>query len=402
MQNRKICIRLGRSSISVFLAEILIFLLLFSELIFYLGIKETSFISGIHKTYLYLVILLCGILSLTKCRKHFDKSIRVFLCFSVITCISTTLGITPDIALWRQCIHLLVFASLIIIFYVGTEIRGDEINIRFLYCMLIIFIGMLFFAFGNLNSSIANSVYYILMFVPLISFIDKNLIRKILYIIISIIVLLSNKRTALLAIIAYFFIGEFVSNRNMNGRKKVYKVIGYILLFVVLFFIFPYFINKFNITVFKELSEAGTDGGSNRLYIYSQLWQAQVHGNAKHWIIGNGYNSVLLSHICTDGVGGGWVSAHNDFLEVLYDYGIVGFILYIAFFVELIKKSIQMILDEYKYAYSFMGSIVFIIIISMTSHLIIYLNYYALVIIFWSICLAHYQFWRQHRDFIEE
>ena len=120
------------------------------------------------------------------------------------------------------------------------------------------------------------------------------------------------------------------------------------------------------------------------------LWKNQLTGSVKHWLIGDGYNAVLLAHICKDGVGGGWVSAHNDFLEIIYDYGIVGFALYISFLVMLIRTGIKMQKMHYEYASAFMGTVIMVIVMSMTSHLIIYLNYYVIIFMFWAICISDY------------
>ena len=116
------------------------------------------------------------------------------------------------------------------------------------------------------------------------------------------------------------------------------------------------------------------------------------NSSIKHWLIGSGYNSVLLSKVCTDGFLGASVSAHNDFLEVLYDYGVIGISIYVTFFLSLINKGINMVRDQYKYGKSFISSILIVIFTSLTSHLIIYLNYYAIIFCFWALCLADYRY----------
>ena len=56
------------------------------------------------------------------------------------------------------------------------------------------------------------------------------------------------------------------------------------------------------------------------------------------------------------------------------------------------KKAIKMKKDEYKYAVPFIASLLMVLSISLTSHLIIYLNYYALIFAFWALCLADYRY----------
>ena len=45
---------------------------------------------------------------------------------------------------------------------------------------------------------------------------------------------------------------------------------------------------------------------------------------------------------------------------------------------------------HYEYASAFMGTVIMVIVMSMTSHLIIYLNYYVIIFMFWAICISDY------------
>ena len=65
-------------------------------------------------------------------------------------------------------------------------------------------------------------------------------------------------------------------------------------------------------------------------------------------LFGHGSGSVVNT------VGG---HAHNDFLEFLFDYGLFAFVLYVMFYVFLIKESIKMYKQGYPYAREFMCSV---------------------------------------------
>ena len=245
------------------------------------------------------------------------------------------------------------------------------------------------------NKSLSgNVVYYLLVYLPLTPMIKLTILKRGLYVFQFIVILLSNKRTALIAFVAYCLSYEWMTDKNISLKKRIYKGVLYIMILVILYIIFPIICEKLHITVFNELelSHITEDGGSNRLYIYNQLWQTQKISSIKHWLIGSGYNSVLLSKVCTDGFLGASVSAHNDFLEVLYDYGVIGISIYVTFFLSLINKGINMVRDQYKYGKSFISSILIVIFTSLTSHLIIYLNYYAIIFCFWALCLADYRY----------
>ena len=396
LKRKSLQIKVNRAYVTVFFSLLFLFLLLCSEMMFFLGTTKAAFIMGMQKTYLFIGILVCGIVAATKQHPHLDAVISVFIFFTIFTCISTIFGVKPDIIIWRQCVHLSFFASVLIIFYKGN-CCDHRAYLNMIYAIFVVLLCIYIWSAANVKSKSGNTVYYVLMFLPFVSLLKGKFIRNLFYIALVSLVLLSNKRTALLAVIAYFLMFEYITNKRIDEKLKIYKGIGYIIIVVIAYFVYPIILNKFGITVFDEISNMSADGGSNRLLIYGQLWKAQLNGGVKHWLIGEGYNSVLLSKICTDGIGGAWVSGHNDFFEVLYDYGIIGFFLYLSFLIGLIRKGIKMVGDSYSKAAPFLGSIAFVLVMSMTSHMIIYLNYYAVIMIFWAMCIAEYEYIRAYR-----
>lgn len=394
MLRKGIYIRRNRVTLSLFLVIIGITMILAAELSRYVGLSDSAILSGVQKTIVYAIIFAGFLLACTKGHSRMENIGMMLLTFSLFTVISTFFGVTPDIPFWRQAIHLMVFVSAFWTVYIAIEQFGRTgcVGIvKFSYILIAIVYSLAIITGKKIEG---NVVYYLLMFLPLTPIIKSNLLRKILYLLQGFVVLASNKRTALIAFVCYCLCSEWMNNKNITGRKKAYKGIAYILIVIILYIAFPVICQKLNITVFNELeaSHIAEDGGSNRLFIYGQLWLAQKNSDLLHWVVGAGYNSVLLSKICTDGVLGGNVSAHNDFLEVLYDYGIVGLAIYISFFINIIRKAIKMKKDKYKYAVSFIASILMVISISLTSHLVIYLNYYAVIFVFWALCLADYRY----------
>lgn len=394
MLEKGVYIRKNRVTIALFLVIMGITVILISELTRYVGLLNSAILSGLQKTIVYAMIFVNFLFAFTKGHSRMENSGKLLLTFTFLTVISTFLGVTPDIPFWRQAIHLMVFVSVFWTVYIATEQFGRTGCVGIIKFSYIIIAIVYIFSIITRKKIEGNVVYYLLMFLPLTSMIKSNLLRKILYLLQGFAVLVSNKRTALIALVCYCLCSEWMNNKSITGRKKVYKGIAYVLVVIILYIAFPVICQKLNITVFNELeaSHIAEDGGSNRLFIYGQLWMAQKNSDLLHWGIGSGYNSVLLSGICTDGVLGGNVSAHNDFLEVLYDYGILGLVSYVSFFACIIRNAIKMKKDEYKYVVPFTASILMVLSISLTSHLIIYLNYYALIFAFWALCLADYRY----------
>lgn len=392
MSDKKYVIHISQDRICLLAVFLGILTLLLSEELYYIGLTEHAVISGIPKTVVFFIVALCAIL-LSINNKHIKTRYKSLLkVFTVIMIISTIFGVTAHNEIWRQCIHLTIFLAAFSAFYTCTLFIDPLLSKRYLKIMLLIIVGLYVLTFLSDGVKFQNAVYFAFMFLPVISMIESKLLRKILYILIVIFVLISSKRTALISMVTYFFAYEIIGSKQENKRAVIVKIIIYICLLFILYFSFPYIMDRLNLAIFKEMSMANIKetGGSNRMLIYTQMWNKQCSEGVKHWLIGEGYNSVLLSQICTDGIGGNWVSAHNDVLEVLFDYGLIGLFTYIAFFKELITTAISMIRNRYHNAASFGASLVMVISISLTSHLVIYLNYYIIIFIFWAICLAEY------------
>ena len=394
-------LKIRKSVIPMAVSGIFITLLLLSDVCYYLRITPKGLFSGIAKTTFYAMVLLCGAWSFVRKRIAVDSTILLFLCFTTATLISTALGVPTDIAVWRQLIHLTFFAASFVVSCIATDAVGIWHCQRFLKLPFWLFSALYCFAALEIGISTQNAVYYLIVFLPVLSFFKSPLLRQVLSVFLVLLTLLSNKRTMLVAVVAYFLVLELLSNRRITKGKFICKCILYTGGCIGLYFVFPTIVQALDITVFNELkvSHILEDGGSNRFYIYGMLWKQQMRGSLTHWLIGDGYNAVLFSGICRDGMLGAYVSAHNDYLEVLYDYGIVGLSLYLAFLGLMLKRGLAMVRDERTYGYAFVGSVVMVFIISLSSHLIIYLNYYVIFFLFWGMCLADHN--AKRKDYAE-
>lgn len=387
---RSLKIRTG--AILMTACSMFVLLLLLSDVCYYLQITQTGLFTGIVKTAFYAGILLCAVSLVTLKHLRLDISIKIFFCFTGVTLISTALGVPTDISVQRQLIHLTFFAAAFVVSYVSTGRMGilysKKYLLRLMWLFAILFCVVL--VRGGLQTQ--NVVYYLIVFLPVLALLDSCPLRIVLSIFMAFLALISNKRTVVIAVVAYFLCRGLVSNRNQTKTQFIGKTLLCIISCLFLYFILPAIIQAMNITVFKELdpSHILEDGGSNRFYIYDMLWAKQTNSGLLHWLFGDGYNSVFFSQICQDGLLGEYVSAHNDYLEVLYDYGVVGLALYFVFLGLLLKRGLAMIRGGRKYGPAFFSSVIMVMIISISSHLIIYLNYYVILFIFWGMCLADY------------
>ena len=103
--------------------------------------------------------------------------------------------------------------------------------------------------------------------------------------------------------------------------------------------------------------------------------------NLFQYLFGHGFNAVLRDNPMK-------YSAHNDFLEIMYDFGLFVLIAYIILHIKLYKKSVELVKSKSKYAAAFIFSVVVFELNSMVSHIIIY-PYHAMIFAFvWGCILG--------------
>lgn len=235
------------------------------------------------------------------------------------------------------------------------------------------------YSFTNKLSTVVyyqlNDVFYILLTLPwLISV--KNLIwRQFGFCLVGVIVLFSMKRSAfiifLFAMVVYLLIGLFKS------RKKTKKLVCLSAVILSACTGFVYFNQSTGGYLIHRLGSSIEDQGSGRIQIYEEVLRSFADSGLVNLIIGHGYNNVVT--FTSAGL-----SAHNDFLEVLFDFGLLGFSLYLFMHILILKKTISLFFEKHFYAGPFAVSFVIFFLMSMVSHLIIYPTYFLFLVAFWG------------------
>lgn len=224
----------------------------------------------------------------------------------------------------------------------------------------------------------SNEIYFILLLLPWILMIKSGMKRYVLLFLIYVAVLFSFKRTAVIAISCsvFSYIGVSIFVRKKMSKLKMYVVL--VLLLIAAFYTATGFNAYTNNFLYNRFTSSIDDKGSNRLEIYSATYGMITKMPLLYLFFGNGHFGVEYdSPLGT--------IAHNDFLEVLYDYGIFCFILYLLLHYLLIRFAISLILANSLYAAPFVSSYVLFFIISLFSHLIIFPSYFMFLTAFWGL-----------------
>lgn len=231
----------------------------------------------------------------------------------------------------------------------------------------------------------ANLIFFITCLLPIFAFIPKNSIRDIIYAFVLIICILSLKRSAIISCVLVFIIDLLVEFRTSTRQKVVVLLLSAVVVFG-LFSAVTFVQDSLGISVIDRFQSIENDGGSGRADIYPLVWNHFKEFPLLYKLIGHGQNMVVGDKICYGlGLGGNYLSAHNDFLEILYDFGIIGFILYLIFLYRVYKMTKKWRdINRVYYKVGLIGLTV-TIVISMFGHLVIYSTYYSYIVSLWGI-----------------
>jgi len=246
-------------------------------------------------------------------------------------------------------------------------------------------VALYFNSFGAKNYQGINAAYYLLLLLPFILMMKNNILKLLGIATVTIALFMSTKRTGIIALaislIAYYILNVF--SKENKRKSKLISIIAILLAGAAFTVLFIYISDQTGGYLLNRFTTIEQDEGSGRTDIWINTINLQLDSNALGWLIGHGYNSVANTFV--------GYSAHNDFLEVLYDYGIIGFSLYVVFYVQLIGIGKKMYRYNYRYLNSFAISCILLFVLSLFSHLIIYPTYFIYLSFFWGMTIADFE-----------
>ena len=241
-------------------------------------------------------------------------------------------------------------------------------------------------ASGKMLFESSNAIYFNALLLPLSFLLKKKYSKYILLISGLILVLLSFKRspliyTVLVIAIAIYYDFIWVKKSNlMNG------ILISCIIIIVGFFAFRYVDNKTDGFITKRFELMKVDQGSGRTEIYKNVWKIYNEKNIESKLIGSGHNHVIVDNKIRYKKGDiEHISAHNDFLEILYDFGIIGLVIYLNLIVLLVRRLFYLKSIDDRFYQANIAAMIIFLSMSMVSHLIIYPTYFAYLVILWAI-----------------
>ena len=206
--------------------------------------------------------------------------------------------------------------------------------------------------------------YYTLFILPLILLTCGNK-RRLFFIIFTTIVLTTSiKRGGIVAMAlglsAYALV--YITTTKKLKLSTFIIAIGSLAILITLFLILA---DTDENNLIERFANMENDDGSGRKTVWSVVIKLILDSDFLPFIFGHGYNAVSMDA----NVG---LSAHNDFLEITYDYGLMGLAIYICAIISLICMTVSHIIRRTQYAAVLAMLITIYLTLSMISHVVIY------------------------------
>ena len=131
----------------------------------------------------------------------------------------------------------------------------------------------------------------------------------------------------------------------------------------------------------SRIESVEEDRGSGRLDIWSAVIHEQSRSSFVEWLFGHGHNSVQ-KHVIVFNKG---YSAHNDYLQMLFDYGIFALITMLIFIYYRFRRLLYLYRKKHNLFFSYYSSMVLFMVLTMVSHLVKYPTYFVFVVVYWAM-----------------
>ena len=262
------------------------------------------------------------------------------------------------------------------VFYLAYSF-GIENNKKIFDYLIIFGMGMICYLYASnalphwgFGDEGTNSLYYGVCFIPIVFLLKNKWIKLLLLLAISVITFYSGKSTALLMILFGVF-AYLLSNKENKKNKTLLNIL--IFFSVLLITILVAFCNDYLVDLGVDLT------GNGRAQIWQLVIEKFNNFGIRDFFFGKSVNGV------TNSIG---ISAHNDFLEVLFDYGFIGFLLYVFMFINLFLQAKELKKRKAKYYEVFLMSIIMTLIISLFSNIIFIPRYFIAITFVWGYILG--------------
>ena len=203
--------------------------------------------------------------------------------------------------------------------------------------------------FSNFLNYADNTGYLLVLWMIIRMLFKKNLLNFILISFAYVLILISLKRGAVIIGSIIYIVNSYPYLFGKIKLPSKEKIIIRLFTFIVLIFI-SYQIIVFSEPLFNRFLTISDDGGSSRFDFYNSIINSWFNSDIINLIFGHGFFSVSELLLGANIIGTETTYAHSD-IQILYDHGIFGLLLYSLLFMSLLLniKNVKKNLNKYHY-----------------------------------------------------
>lgn len=227
-----------------------------------------------------------------------------------------------------------------------------------------------------------NMVYFCLLTFPVLLLTPKKRQRYLLLILATFAAFISMKRSMILAFVLFWGLVE-VKYMLGKGRKGLAVVVTAVMV-IAMYGSFSVADDLTGGHLSERLSgEDVRDGDitNGREAIYLVTIEMIKHSSPAHILLGNGHNGVRRDSPLE-------ISAHNEFLEIIYDYGIIILLVYLGLWVYVLREWYFHYRNNTVFFLPYTMSVSIFIVMAIVSQLVLYCSYFLYLVMFWGIVAA--------------
>lgn len=270
--------------------------------------------------------------------------------------------------------------------FTRSNVAAKQLLIFYFFAMLIftgaLFLKVYFFRNSSGTSQLTQvtEVYIPLLTLPWILIASNRIWRFLGTVAIIILVYISVKRGALLALTASLLVYIFIQQIT-STQAWIKRILFPVLLLAIGVAIFISIDQSRDHYFSSRLASLEEDEGSGRIEIFQETISMIEKSSIQKKLLGHGHDTVVENSV----VG---CSAHNDWLEVIYDFGFGGLILYVSLHLCLMTMCFKLVRKKSRYAAPFAASYMLFFVMSAISHLIIYAWCFMFMTAFWGTIIG--------------
>ena len=228
----------------------------------------------------------------------------------------------------------------------------------------------------NLESQ-TNMVYFFLLTIPAVILTSNKKWRNYILIFATFAAFISMKRSVIVAFVLFWGILElkYLFGKGRNKMAIIFLIVG----FVAVYGSFKFADDLTGGSLSARTVDYQKDDITNgREAIYLVTIEMIKNSTPIHLIFGNGYNGVKRDSPMD-------ISAHNEFLEIIYDYGIIVLLIYLCFWAYILRQWYFHYRNNTIYFVPYTLSVCLFAVMAMVSQLVLYCSYFLYLVMFWGM-----------------